>query len=63
MPVDVEYGKYISPSEYDILLTDVTREDVMDVSIDLGITHLAEIEGQSHFPIRGVFKGKEVSRC
>lgn len=62
MPIDVEYGKYISPSEYDILLTDVTKADVVDVSADLGITHLAEIEGQSHFPIQGIFKGKEVSR-
>ena len=58
MPIDVEYGKYISPSEYDILLTDITKADVMDVSRDLGISHLAKIDGQSNFPINGIFKGK-----
>ncbi|KAL0032984.1 hypothetical protein WJX77_009507 [Trebouxia sp. C0004] len=57
MPIDVEYGKYIPPSEYDILLTDITKTDCMDVSRNLGSSHLAKIDGQSNLPIQGIFKG------
>ena len=58
MPVDVHYGSYISPAEYDVMLTDIKEEDVIDVSCELGQRHHSQAQAAAEFPISGVFRGE-----
>lgn len=63
MPIDVDYGSYVPPSEYDVLLNDITEADVIEVSHELGQIHHSEAQTAPEFPIVGVFKGGFVACC